>query len=547
MPQLEQAAFNTIAKDGPGDRGSASVRATFTNPTTPGNLVLAVNVTTGGLHVPHRISNSGFSLLRSIAVRDLQVTVWYRQNCPSLTSLTVSTDAYRSMQLRLLEYSGVAQSNALDRLVVNNSESKSVATGSTGNTAQADELAVGVIANQYASTVQAGFTGGLTRLFESTSPKSDNSDWERGRVTIHQGIATAVAKFAMSAVLSSSRRWISFLVTFRGASTGPARMTSTTAAPMLRTGGGTGSLTVFGPLRSTDRSLIVPMVSTGGGSARIGPFEYQYRLGGWSGLLIGAGTDYRVEAVDGLEGWQVRTSDDELPRGDGALRGVDLQSARQIMFRVNASGTREQVEAAMELLYRSLIPQRDQDWELVWRHPGRPLRSVYCRPVDLARELTLQQTLVNKQAFALRAADPRHYSALTHQVRIPVSQTREAATTVAAPNQGNGPAYPMIRITGPATGVPVSRVWLVNISTDVTFDVASVLPPGSTLLGDMAARATGAPRSIVTIDGQSKYGSWQHPRQAFAINPGTNELQFYTEPYDPSVVCSVEYRDTWSG
>lgn len=549
MPQLEQSASNTIAK-----YQARTCTATFTRATTPGSLIIVVCVAAGALPVG-LIGPSGFTLIRSRGLRDLEVALWYRQGSVATTAVTVGFQGLtqRSLQVRALEYSGVAQSNALDKVVTFADENNSPYTGATGTVAQADEVVLAVVANQYASTAQSGFVGGLTRLFESVSPQSwskgANYDWERARLTIHQTITTSAAGFSLSALLSSARRWCAFIITFRGQSSGPVRFTSRNAGPMLDTStGGSAGLTVFGPLRSTDLSVISPMIVTSGkGSARVGPYNYQYRLGGWDGLLIGDDTPYRVESHEGLEGWTVRTSDDDLPRGDGALRGSDLQSARQVMFKVKVGGTQDAVEAAMDTLYRALIPQRDQDWELIWRHPGRPLRTLYCRPVDLTRGLSWRETLVNHQSFALRAADPRHYSALTERVVVPVSLVVSDPVLVTTNNQGNGPAYPIIRITGPASGPPVTNISLVNHSTNVTFDVASVLPSGSVLVGDMGARATGAARSIITIDGQSKYGTWQHPRQAFAINPGTNELSLQVKPDLAPVTATIEYRSTWSG
>lgn len=549
MPQLEQSATNSIAK-----YQARTCTATFTNPTTPGSLVLVVVVTAGALPVG-LVGPAGFTLIRSRGLRDLEVGIWYRQNAPATVSVSAGFlgETRRSIQVRAMEYSGVAQSNSLDKVVSVAQETSIPFTGATGTVAQADELVVSVVANQYASTGQAGFVGGLAKLFESASPltwaNGTNYDWERARFTIHQTVTTAVASFSLVARLSSTRRWCAFLITFRGASSGPARFTSRNAPPMIDTsGGGRASLTVFGPLRSTNLATITPMiVTTGTTRARIGPYDYQYRVGGWQGLLIGDDTPYQVENVEGLEGWQVRTSDDDLPRGDGALRGSDLQAARTVLFKLKVGGTQDEVEEQMAALYRSLIPQRDQDWELIWRYPGRPLRTLYCRPIDLTRELSWRETLVNHQGFALRAADPRHYSALTHRVEVPVSLSISEPTVVTATNIGNGPAYPLIRIVGPTSGPPVTRVALVNQSTNVTFDVSSVLPGGSVLVGDMSARATGAPRSIVTIDAQSKYGAWQHPRQAFSINPGTNELSLHTTPDLAPVVATVEYRDSWAG
>lgn len=550
-PVLEQAAYNSTSKRGDGDEGSTSVRATFSRASRPGSLIVAVAVTGGGLEIPHYISSSGFSLLgsRSYAVRDLQVTVWYRENSPAMTSLTVSTIAYRSMQVRLMEYSGVAQASPRDKFAwaISSSENSTPSTPYTQTLASSGQLVLGVIANQYASTTQFGYTGGLARLYDSTSPSSGDEDWERTRVSIHQAIPSSTASNRITSRLSTGRRWISLLFTFRSGTSGPARFTATLNTKMLSPAG-SASLTVFGKLRSGFTTINSRMLrEIGSPMARIGPFNYQYRLGGWSGLLIGQSTDYRVESIDGLEGWNLRTSDDELPRGDGALRGVDLQTARQVMFRLNFDGSKEEIEEKLDVLYRALIPQRDSDWELIYRHPGRPLRILYCRPTDLIREMSQLQLLLHTQSFALKAVDPRIYSAVEHSHTQAVSPNNNSPSFATVLNLGNAFAYPEIRVSVPSTSPTVERIELVNETADSVFDFRALLPPRSTLLADMSARATGASRQIVTVDGQSKYGAWQFPREVFRLNPGQNDIYLRTYPQNIPVLCILRYRDTWSG
>lgn len=553
-PVLEQTTYNTVAK-----YQSRTCTATFNQPTKPGSLIVIECSAAGTL--PSNVTlnfPTGFSPICNRGMRDVQMNIWYRQSSPSITSVQVQAqDDNKSLQLRALEYSGMAQTGALDKLLVQSAgsfeeETSSPATGSTGTTAQADELVLAFITNQYAPTTQSGFTGNLVKLVENTSPQSywfafTNEDWERSRVSIHQAITTGTGSYSLNAHLSSDRRWISCIATFKGASSGPAKFTSTTAPAALKTSG-RASLTVFGPLTSRAPALVV-----GGSTARMDLFNYQYRLGGWSGLLIGSGTPFLVEGTDGLDGWQVRTSDDDLPRGDGALRGVDLEQARQVVFHMNVGATRDDVERNMEILYRALVPQRDADFDLLWRHPTHPQKLMRVRPIDLVRTRSSAQISYSSQSFALRAADPRQYSAVLHTVQVPVSPTASTPLMTNVVNLGNSPAYPVITITGPSSGPPVSRVTLVNASGLVSFDVQLTLLKGSVLTGDMDARITGAPRSPVTLDGQSKYGSWQLPRDPFRIDPdpsgqaGFNQLYLRTIPVGAPVTCVLTYRDTWSG
>lgn len=551
--QLEQQTYNTVSK-----YQSRSCTATFDDPTTPGSLVIIECSSAGTL--PSNVSlnfPTGFTQICNSGLRDIQMNVWYRQACPSITSMQVQAqDDNKSLQLRAYEWSGMAQSNALDKLIIRTAPGGDdgtdyVDTGVTATTSQADELVMAFLTTQYASTTQSGFTGSLAKINESVSPWfwwfGVNEDWERSRHTVHQAITTSVGQFQLTAGLSSRRRWISCIVTFRGASSGPVKPTSTVQDPVLRTGG-RGSLSLFGPLVSHGQAL-----TTGGTTARVAPFNYQYRLGGFGGLLIGSGTQFMVQGTEGLDGWDVRTSDDDLPRGDGALRGVDLESARQILFHLNVGSGRDEVERNLEILYRALVPRREEDFELIWRHPTKPVKMMRVRPISLPRIRDNSALGAAETSFVLRAADPRQYSASTHKVTIPVSPTTGTPTVRQVFNLGNSAAYPVITISGASNGVTVSRVELVNASALVSFDVQLTLLRGSTLVGDMDARITGAPRSIVTLDGQSKYGSWQLPRDPFRIDPdptgqgGFNNLYLRTTPAGAPVTCTIEYRDTWAG
>lgn len=557
MPALEQSCANAIAK------GQArSVTGTFTKTTTAGSALVVSATCAGGISAAYTITSDAGATFTKIGDRslgDLQVLVWLAQNAPATTTITVTGDADRSIQLRGMEYSGVHQSNALDKISVGLGNSDQPYTGASGTTSQADSVAVAIVGSQYASTTQAGFYGGLTRLFESVSPSSygwvSNADWERSRCTVHHAISSVAASFYLYGLLSSYRNWIAFIVCLRGQSTGPVKLSSTKTRQQMGIAG-KGTLTVFGPLRAGLVASASRLMSTSaiGTQARIGPFNWQYRLGGWSGLLIGDGTPYQVESFDGLEGWALRTSDDALPRGDGSLRGIDLEASRQILFELKvgtdlggpngALAQQTDVETAMDTLYRALVPQRDGDWELIWRHPGRPLRMVRVRPTNLVRDLDYKQTVVQLQKFTLVAADPRHYSAFQLESKITPVPVTGTIVPKAVINQGNGMAYPNIRISGTQA---VSRIELVNASYDLSFVVQAQVPATSTLIGDMEARATGAARSVVTIDGQSKYGAWQHPRDTFALGPGQNDVYLNTTPAGAAVTCTLTYRDTYQG
>lgn len=199
----------------------------------------------------------------------------------------------------------------------------------------------------------------------------------------------------------------------------------------------------------------------------------------------------------------------------------------------------------MDDLFTALAPQRDRDWDLEWRHPGRGVKIVRVRPTSLNRQLDHDGTVLARQQFLLRGADPRHYSKRGHTVIVPVTPSGAELLITAVVNAGNAPAYPVIKIVGATTAV--SRVELVNSTADVAFDVTLPLTEDALLIGDMPARVTAAPRSVVTLDGTSKYAAWAFPRAAFRLAPGSNDLYCRTTPEGVEISVTLDYRDTWSG
>lgn len=544
-PQIRQvtskqlAAFNTT--------GHRTCKATFNDPTLPNSLiVIFVATVRSGSQDPQTKGPSGFELAVKDHEDEVELACWYEDGSPTLNSVTVTAERGRSMNLIAYEVTGVAQSSSLDKVNHRDNDDNRPTTGNV-TTTQNDEIVLAAVVNRYASSSQSGFTGGFTRLTETTTPIFDTDDY-RSRMTTHGGITTSTGTYGLTCRLSSSRDWVATVVAFKGGTTGPARFVSKNATGVVTNG--RGNLTVFGPLRSTQAGAAL---TVGTPRARVAPFNYQYRLNGWNGLLIGSGTRYYVEGTEGLYGWQVRTSDDDLPRGDGALRGIDLESARQIIFKMNVGTGREEVERNMQTLFNSLVPQRDEDWQLIWRHPEQPLKMLRCRPIDLLRDRNATQLLISRQQFVLRAADPRHYAAISKTVDIPVTTDPTAPILTTIRNEGNSAAYPVLVFQGPTSGPPVTRIELVNLNGLYTFDVRAVLPTGAELTGDMEARVTGVTRSIITLDGQAKYGSWQLPREPFRFEPdpvlpnGDNVVYLKTEPPGAPIKCTATYRDTWSG
>lgn len=548
--KLEQTAYNSCCR-----YERRSLTATFGTATSPGSLLVLIVVLGGGsanIAVP-----ANFVLIRSVTVGRLTEAMYYYQNAPSANSVTVTIDADRSMQVRCKEYSGAAQSNAFDQVTVQTSVTNRCHSGFTGTTSQPGEIVVAAVANSYTSCSQFGFLGGLIRLFESISPsyfggffRTYNDDSDRTRMTIHHLIVTLSGAFYLACNLTSSREWIAIVATFRDATSGPRQLTSKNQTnSCLSTGSQKANLYVFGPLRSTSTT---PVLSDSSGGAIIYPFEYQYWVGD-NAFLVGKNSPIRVQKTSNLYGFDVRQSDTDLPRNDGALRGVDLEAVRIATFTVYIGKGKYDTENHIQQLMRAMIPQRDDDWQLTWRHPSLEARIMYVRPTSMPRTRDKSALQYQNTTFALRAADPRHYSAALKRILIPVSLATAPQYTQVT-NDGDLPAYPVITISNPSTStVTVTRATLTNSTNQVIFDVAINIPPRSTFVGDMYARVTSQGRSPITLDGVSVYGAWKLPRDPFRIEAdpsglsGYNLVSLTTEPAGAPILCQLSYRDTWAG
>jgi hypothetical protein len=112
-------------------------------------------------------------------------------------------------------------------------------------------------------------------------------------------------------------------------------------------------------------------------------------------------------------------------------------------------------------------------------------------------------------------------------------------------NAGNTNAYPLVRFYGPNVGT-CDGVELQNLTTGVNLTIDTPILIGQILTADMSARATGAGRRIIDLDGSSRYGDWVLPRETFFLHKGDNVLRLVLTGSSTStdVQAIVQWRDT---
>lgn len=285
------------------------------------------------------------------------------------------------------------------------------------------------------------------------------------------------------------------------------------------------------------------------------------------GLVFGEGQTIMVNHAEGFEGFDVRSSDSDQPRGDGGIRGLDYVAPRTIAFELVAAELEDidgtVYEAKWQQIRSTFRPSRDEDFDLKFKRPGQPERIIRCRPIQLTRREDYRgYNRIGFPPVVLRAVDPRIYSSTIRSGNVPTYSATGGGVDFdlnfasefntiggtqieyVAQNDGNTEAYPKIRFYGSSTG-SIDSVTLTNTTTDQAITVATHIGSGQILTADMPAAVTAANRLVISLDGASRYGDWELPRTAFALAPGSNTLRYEINGTATDSVCNMQWHDTW--
>jgi hypothetical protein len=295
----------------------------------------------------------------------------------------------------------------------------------------------------------------------------------------------------------------------------------------------------------------------------------------YRGLVTGEGTGIRLFQVDGLEDLDVRDGDRDAPRDDGGVPGAHFAAQKTFVLTYRITpGNVVTLEELLSSFYAAYSRRElDQD-EWTFKFPGQPERMVRARPIRRTRPRTRAGTVAAavEVTVAMKATDPRIYSATAQQDVVPILELSEegfelpvvnlpinmAAAVVADAtliNNGTSDAYPILQFEFAAGGSgDVDGLLLTNQTNGATFEMgpdpqstAYAQVAGQTLMADMDAIVRKVPDvDPIHIGGSSRYTHWQMPREPFHLAPGPNVLTFEVIGDTPSsdVVALVQWRDT---
>lgn len=263
--------------------------------------------------------------------------------------------------------------------------------------------------------------------------------------------------------------------------------------------------------------------------------QYQLR-----DLLLGVGTGYPVESVDGLGHPALRTSDTERPLDDGAFPGVDLLLPRSLVIELGsftAVGGTPSLATRIANLSAAMAPVRSGTVELAMRLRGWSApRVLFGRP----RRFELGDARGrwdSGQAIAILgfdALDPRYYAAadVDEAITIPAASTSAQRTFTVG---GTYRTPPTLLIGGPARNPRVTGEEGAAARIDV--DVQA----GSTLEVDTAERT-------VKLDGVNAFEYVRADHEWWDLLAGSNTIVYSrasTALTGADSTLTVRHRPAW--
>lgn len=291
--------------------------------------------------------------------------------------------------------------------------------------------------------------------------------------------------------------------------------------------------------------------------------DYQFE---YNGLQFGMGTDYSLAKIDGLEDLNARMGDAALPRGDGDIGGLHTASGKELVAEIYVKGQKgtQELRDKVQALHTA-FQHRTDALPFFWREPGfTDERYLWARPIGRAQARNPRTAHQPNMLVRLKVADPRIYGDAQKNVNVALYDaggggmdfpeeefgmefTGDSSTSVIADNLGNARAYPLLRFYGPGTGT-VTEVTLTNSTTGQTAVFSTTILSGQILSANMRRIVTAdtGDDPYISLDGSSRYGDWNLPRDPFYLEAGQNELRFeVTGGTSTDALCVVTFRDTW--
>lgn len=290
--------------------------------------------------------------------------------------------------------------------------------------------------------------------------------------------------------------------------------------------------------------------------------DWQYDVGG---VLIGAGTNVQVIETTGLGRPPVRDSDVDQPSMDGQFAGPDYWAGRQIQIdaAIRIPGEPDACHDMVAALQAATDPAAvrllgGQGMALRLKRPGRPVKRLTVRARKLEPEY--RQVIHGYVPLDMEflAHDPTFYADEESVTELPLGWLTGGgfAAPVVAPiyvqdgtvaadrpgwvtNEGDAPAWPILRITGPCANVTI---------TNVATGRALALPTLNLTAGRWVQIDTRPGYRTVTWDNGGNATTYLSPGSRldlFSLLPGTSEMRWTAFDNTNSSRLRVTWRDAY--
>lgn len=227
-----------------------------------------------------------------------------------------------------------------------------------------------------------------------------------------------------------------------------------------------------------------------------------------NGLIVGAGTAYPIERMEGLGLAEIRSMDLEKFNDDGDFAGQDFYKGRQVILSMGADSTMD--PSRVEWVRRNLrgaFQRYTSPTGILFRPRGcpnekmfygMPRRCVWSEDADIA--LGAPSVVVE-----IVAPDPLIYSSTLF------SRNLLGTAPVIVPNGGTWPVKPIVTVVGVAAGPIIVTLGAQSVRVD------TALTGAQTLVIDFARRT-------ITINGVNEYDLKNSVTSWWSLAPGANLL-----------------------
>ncbi len=289
-------------------------------------------------------------------------------------------------------------------------------------------------------------------------------------------------------------------------------------------------------------------------------------------LVIGPGSAYEIQMLEGFDRPDVRTGDQNWPRTRGQSRGLDLLAGRDMHLTMEIAASGGQTMAQLPQALRNALAPRGTTEDPLYVNIAGTTYVTYARvrkhnvPIDISYALG---NLAKNVVVQLHATDPNFYDTPTKNpvmnlsppsggvgfpLGFPLSFGGSAGgNVITVTNNGDDTAYPIFYVQGPLTGPSITNVTTgQSLGFDLALNDGDLLiintdTPNSATYYQSGSYPNNGVSRLYTITTASAWYGLSPGVGPNAVNSGVTTLSFNSQ--DTTLVtgtCNVWFADAYS-